>query len=243
MPRIDTATCQDCGWRGPVEDTKEFRHLYERVHPGDVMPAGDCPEEGCGAAAMLDDERRDADDLRPAMVALMLGLDRLHDSIGTGDSRAPIGVHVKELADYARPPHAPNPAPRPGPFRGGAFVFPAPARTPPMPDIDIHASTAPTGPPPAIHPMDPARGNNLSPAFAAVLAWAIGRPAMTEPAITGVVVSGGCVFAATTASPFHDTLIGSWPDLEANLRAWGAACAAGPAVVDNLVAKVRGASR
>ena len=83
-----------------------------------------------------------------------------------------------------------------------------------MPDIDIHASTAPAGPPPAIHPMDPARGDNLSPAFAAVLAWAIGRPAMTEPAITGVVVSGGCVFAATTASPFHDTLIGSWPDLE-----------------------------
>ena len=60
-----------------------------------------------------------------------------------------------------------------------------------MPDIDIHASTAPAGPPPAIHPMDPARGDNLSPAFAAVLAWAIGRPAMTEPAITGVVVSGG----------------------------------------------------
>ena len=23
MPRTETATCQDCGWRGPVEDTKE----------------------------------------------------------------------------------------------------------------------------------------------------------------------------------------------------------------------------
>ena len=102
MPRIETATCQDCGWRGPVEDTKEFRNLYERAHPGDVMPAGDCPVEGCGGAAMLDDSRRDADDLRPAMVALMLGLDRLHDSIGTGDPRAPLGAHLKELADYAR---------------------------------------------------------------------------------------------------------------------------------------------
>ena len=39
MGKIQTATCQDCGWTGPVEDTKEFRHLYERVHPGDVMPA------------------------------------------------------------------------------------------------------------------------------------------------------------------------------------------------------------
>ena len=111
-----------------------------------------------------------------------------------------------------------------------------------MPDIDIHSPSAPAGPPP-MHPMDPARGDNLSPAFSALLAWAIGRPAMTEPAITGVLVSGGCVFTATTASPFHDTLIGSWTDLEANLRAWGAACAAEPAMVDNLVAKVRGASR
>ena len=51
------------------------------------------------------------------------------------------------------------------------------------------------------------------------------------------------VFDVTSASPFHDTFIGSWPDLEANLRAWGAACAAEPAMVDNLVAKIRGASR
>ena len=102
MPRTETATCQDCGWRGPVEDTKEFRHLFERVHPGDVMPAGNCPVEGCGGAAMLDDGRLDADDLRPAMVALMLGLDRLYESTAAGDPRAPIGAHVKELADYAR---------------------------------------------------------------------------------------------------------------------------------------------
>ena len=69
MGKIQTATCQDCGWTGPVEDTKEFRHLYERVHPGDVMPAGDCPEEGCGGAAMLDEEHNGEDDLRPPMVA------------------------------------------------------------------------------------------------------------------------------------------------------------------------------
>ena len=55
MPRTETATCQDCGWRGPVEDTKELRNVWDRVHPGDVMPAGECPVEGCGGAAMLDD--------------------------------------------------------------------------------------------------------------------------------------------------------------------------------------------
>ena len=102
MPRTETATCQDCGWRGPVEDTKEFRNLHERVLPGDVMPAGDCPVEGCGGAAMLDDAGRGTGDLSPAMVALMLGLDRLHDSIATGDPRTPIAAHVRELASYAR---------------------------------------------------------------------------------------------------------------------------------------------
>ena len=102
MPRTETATCQDCGWRGPVEDTKELRNVWDRVHPGDVMPAGECPVAGCGGAAMLDDTCRAAGDLRPAMVALMLGLDRLHDSIATGGPRAPIATHVGELATYAR---------------------------------------------------------------------------------------------------------------------------------------------
>jgi len=103
--------------------------------------------------------------------------------------------------------------------------------------------TAPAGPPPAIHPMDPSRGENLSPGFAAILCFLIGRSAMTEPAITGVVVSGDAVFAVTTESPFHDTLIGSWHDVEGNLRAWGAVTGAPAAIVDGLVAKVRRASR
>ena len=112
-----------------------------------------------------------------------------------------------------------------------------------MPATEPRAGAVPAGPPPAMHPMDPARGENLSPAFAALLAWLIGRPAMTEPAITGVVVTGGCVFAATTDSPFHDTLVGSWPDVEGNLRAWGAVNETPAAIVDGLVGKVRRASR
>ena len=31
-----------------MEQTKELRNLWDRVRPGDVMPAGECPEEGCG---------------------------------------------------------------------------------------------------------------------------------------------------------------------------------------------------
>ena len=112
-----------------------------------------------------------------------------------------------------------------------------------MPVTEPRPGAAPAGPPPAMHPMDPARGENLSPKFAAILAWAIGRPPMTDPAITGIVVTGSCVFAATDADPYFNALLGAWSDLEANLRGWGAACRADPAAIDGLVDKVRRASQ
>ena len=102
MTKAETATCQDCGWQGPVEETKEFRNVWDRVLPGDVMPAGECPVEGCGGAAMLDADREEADDLRPPMVALMLGLDRLREDLRNGVLRSPIDFHLTELAAYAR---------------------------------------------------------------------------------------------------------------------------------------------
>ena len=109
-----------------------------------------------------------------------------------------------------------------------------------MPDLQTETPAA--GPPPAMHPMDPAKGENLSPKFAAILAWAIGRPPMTEPAITGIAVTGESVLAATDADPYFNAHLGSWTDLEANLRGWGAACGADPAVINGLVDKVRRAS-
>ena len=112
-----------------------------------------------------------------------------------------------------------------------------------MPHTHIEAPPAPAVAPPAMHPMDPARGENLSPKFAALLCWAIGREPITEPAITGVAVTGACVFAATDRDPFFNALIGSWPDVETNLRGWGTACAADAAVIDNLVHTVRRASQ
>ena len=103
--------------------------------------------------------------------------------------------------------------------------------------------TAPAGPPPAMHPMDPSRGQDLSPKFVALLCWLLALRPMTEPAITGVAVSGECVFAATTEDPFYNALIGSWSDLEANLRGWGNACGADADMVENLVARVRRAEQ
>ena len=113
MTKVETATCQDCDWQDPVEETKEFRNVWDRVLPGDVMPAGECPEEGCGGAAMLDADRNGVDDLRPQMVALLLGLDRLRDDLRNNVLRSPIAIHLKELAHYARRALASGPPVRP----------------------------------------------------------------------------------------------------------------------------------
>ena len=112
-----------------------------------------------------------------------------------------------------------------------------------MPHIHAPGAGAPAGPPPAMHAMDPSRGQNLSPKFVALLCWALGLEPTTEPAITGVVVSGECVFAATTDDLFFNALVGSWSDLEANLRRWGHARGAEPSVVAGLIAKIRRAGQ
>ena len=92
---------------------------------------------------------------------------------------------------------------------------------------------------PAMHTLDPRRGENLSPRFAAILCWALQLPPMTTPAIAGISICGGLVLAATDRDPFHDTLIGDLQDLERNLREWSQACGADEATVDDLLARLR----
>ena len=101
----------------------------------------------------------------------------------------------------------------------------------------------PPAPPPALHPMDPRRGENLSPMFAAFLCWLLALEPMTDPAITGVAVSGNSVLAATTDDPLFDAHLGSLQDFERNLRGWGEACGANADTVDVLVARLRRAGR
>ena len=114
-----------------------------------------------------------------------------------------------------------------------------------MPGIQSETTpqAATAGPPPFTHPMDPRRGGNLSPMFAAFLSWLLQLPPMAEPGITGISISGRCVFASTTDDPYHNSLIGDWPDLERNLRGWGAACGVDPELIDALVDRVRRAGR
>ena len=101
----------------------------------------------------------------------------------------------------------------------------------------------PPAPSPARHPMDPRRGENLSPMFAAFLCWLLDMEPMTDPAITSIAVSGNSILAATTDDPLFNAHLGSLTDFERNLRGWGEACGASLAVVDALVAKLRRAGR
>lgn len=43
--------CQNCDWHGPIDEAEPVRDFWSRVAPGEVMPAGDCPE--CGALVHL----------------------------------------------------------------------------------------------------------------------------------------------------------------------------------------------
>ena len=92
---------------------------------------------------------------------------------------------------------------------------------------------------PAPHPMDPRRGEGLSPRFAALLCWLLDLPPMTRPVIADVAVSGECVLVATDEDPFFNTPLGDWCDVERNLREWGVVCGAEAGVVEALVRKAR----
>ena len=101
----------------------------------------------------------------------------------------------------------------------------------------------PPAPPPAMHPMDPRRGENLSPMFAAFLCWLLVLEPITDPAITGIAVSGNSVLAATSDDPLFNAHLGALQEFERNLRGWGQVCGADPHTIDALVAKLRRAGR
>ena len=97
--------------------------------------------------------------------------------------------------------------------------------------------------PPPMHPMDPRRGERLTPMFGAFLCWLLRLEPMTHPAITGISVAGDSLLAATTDSPFFDAHLGSVAEFERNLRGWGEACSANSSMIDCLVDRMRRAGR
>ena len=95
----------------------------------------------------------------------------------------------------------------------------------------------------AIHPMDPRRGESLSPMFTAFLCRLLDLTPMTEPAITGIALAGDSVLAATSSDPFFNAHLGSLEDFERNLRRWGEACGADAATIEDLLAKLQNTGR
>ena len=118
-----------------------------------------------------------------------------------------------------------------------------------MPDTDtvtetgVPAASGPAVAAPVRHPMDPRRGESLSPLFAAFLTWLLDLQPMTDPAIADVCVNGNSVLAATTDNPLFDAHLGSADEFERNLRGWGEVCGALPATIEDLVARFRRAGR
>ena len=108
---------------------------------------------------------------------------------------------------------------------------------------DLPPAPSPARVSPAMHPMDPRRGDNLSPMFAAFLAWLLDLEPVTDPAITAIAVTGNSVLAATSHDPLFNAHLGALEEFERNLRGWGEACCADPHMIDALVAKLRRAGR
>ncbi len=52
-----TATCQYCGRNRPANRCAPLKNAWERVEPGNPMPAGECP--ACSASALLDEARQE----------------------------------------------------------------------------------------------------------------------------------------------------------------------------------------
>ena len=46
-------TCDECDWAGTQFDMNPIDDVHQRVEPGELMPAGQCPR--CGALLGVDD--------------------------------------------------------------------------------------------------------------------------------------------------------------------------------------------
>lgn len=69
-----TFCCANCEWKtNTIEDVDELTDVVERVHPGDVMPDGQCPK--CGMAVFLEDTA--AERIRRAAPELLKALEEV----------------------------------------------------------------------------------------------------------------------------------------------------------------------
>ncbi len=51
MDGEDICACQNCDWRGTIAQCDPIQDIFQRVAPGETMPAGECPD--CGALTQV----------------------------------------------------------------------------------------------------------------------------------------------------------------------------------------------
>lgn len=44
---VSYVACDNCDWEGDDDDLAQIDDIFERVEPGEIMPAGQCPN--CGS--------------------------------------------------------------------------------------------------------------------------------------------------------------------------------------------------
>lgn len=73
-----TVTCDNCDWTGSEDELSrslyQIHHLAERLDPGSVVPAGECPECSCLAYIDPTPEERATERLRAASSDMLAAL-------------------------------------------------------------------------------------------------------------------------------------------------------------------------
>jgi hypothetical protein len=88
----NTCRCDNCDWTGPESAVNEAKDLSDRLDPGGVVPAGECPE--CGCLAYLDTTGGESNDVHLEIVkALDLTCPRCvsHDILEVGSGYVEVG--------------------------------------------------------------------------------------------------------------------------------------------------------
>jgi len=49
LPDDAVCECSNCEWEGPPSEVEDLKDPNERLYPGEIVPAGECPKCGCTA--------------------------------------------------------------------------------------------------------------------------------------------------------------------------------------------------
>ncbi|TSA39703.1 hypothetical protein D4R30_00655 [archaeon] len=80
----DKVECQNCEWKGTGVDVNPIQDIYERIEPGETVPAGECPECGCLARLVSEPEAA-----APTSTVYYVTVDDSEDNLVHGVVEAP----------------------------------------------------------------------------------------------------------------------------------------------------------